>query len=126
MREDLLEAELASTTTPPIEHLERIFGDRFSKAELQAIRSEHTSADDSPALDEAGYSESLRARLAESQPLDKSQVAALGSVRAEAIREFLVDQAGIEAVRVRVRPDLVNVSATAGLIRSRLELTAGS
>jgi hypothetical protein len=51
-------------------------------------------------------------------------VAALAPARAEAIRAFLVDQAGIDPVRVSIAPEPKELEDSERWVRCQLELSA--
>jgi hypothetical protein len=93
----------------PLAVLEAMYAERASSAELDALRARHTTAGTAeavePALDEVAYRAALRGALIASQPVDDGTVAALAPARAEAIRAYLVDQAGLDPARVSVAPE---------------------
>jgi len=106
--------------------LEGIYTSRFSGAEMEALRTQHTSGADEPTLDEVAYRRALEAQLVGSQPIDESQIQALAPVRAEAIRSFLVDEAGVDPSRVSILPEPVSATTGEGRVRCRLGVTSGS
>ena len=121
-RQTAAEQSEATTDRTP---LETMFVERFSAADLESLRAQYTSAEDSE-LDDDSYTRVLRSRLVESQPVDEARVAVLGLARAEAISSFLQDQAGIGSARLGIRPKPTESPAMAGRVRTRLEVTADS
>jgi hypothetical protein len=112
LREELLAqgvTEEEFDTIIPLDKLESLYSSRHSAAEFDALRAQHTSAGDAegaePVLDEVAYRDGLREALIASQPVDPGMVAALAPARVEAIRAYLVEQAGLDPARVRVAPE---------------------
>jgi hypothetical protein len=66
----------------------------------------------------------MRESLVASQPLAEGAVAALAPARAEAIRAFLVDQAGLDPARVNIAPKPEVETGSERWVRCQLELTA--
>jgi hypothetical protein len=140
LREELLAqgvTEEEFDTIIPLEKLESPYSSRHSAAELDALRAQHTSAGTAegaePVLDEVAYRDALRESLVASQPIDDAALQALAPARAEAIRAYLVDQGGFDAVRVSVAPEAVMVEPDAketaateseNWVRCQLELAA--
>lgn len=98
---------------------------RSSDATVEALRAEPTSVE-GEAVDEVAYRKPLVANLLEAQSVDPTQVAALGPARAEAIRSFLVDQAGINTSRLALHPETTTASEGDHWVRCQLEVSAGS
>jgi hypothetical protein len=111
----------------PLELMESLYVERNSIAALDALRLQHTPAPAegaTPVLDEVAYRLAMRGALTASQPLADGAVAALASARAEAIRAFLVDQAGIDPARVSVAPEPDVLEGSESWVRCQLELSA--
>lgn len=124
LREAALASELGGQDTTA--DLETMYTSRFSSAETEALRTQHTSGAAEPALDEVAYRRALQAQLVETQPIDESQIQALASARAEAIRSFLVDKAGVDSTRVTILPEPASAATGEGRVQCRLGLTSGS
>jgi hypothetical protein len=75
-------------------------------------------------LDEVAYRLAMRETIIASQPLADGAVAALAPARAEAIRAYLVDQAGLATARVSIAPEPKVVEGSERWVRCQLELTA--
>ena len=102
-------------TAIPVDILTTMYQGRFSEAELNALEATNTTAPltaegevpKAGVLDEIAFRQEIRQALIDSQPVDSAQVQALGPVRAQAIRTFLVEQAGLEDDRVTVAAQTV-------------------
>ena len=111
----------------PLDVLESMYSDLRSAEELAALRAEHTAMpaeDEDALLDEVAYRATVQDALVASQPIDDGAVEALAVDRAEAIRSYLVDQGGLEAVRISVTPGAAPVEGSERWVRCRLELSA--
>ena len=124
-------------TIVPLETLESLYSSRVSAAEVDALRAQHTTPGEAegaePVFDEVAYRDDLHEALIASQPVDQATVAALAPARAEAIRGYLVDQAGLDPARVSVAPEATaeepekkETAATGSenWVRCKLELAA--
>jgi len=111
----------------PLAMLESIYAERNSAAGLDALRAQHTSAPAegaAPVLDEVAYRLAMREALVASQPLADGAIAALAPARAEAIRAFLVDQAGLDPARISIAPKTQVQTGSENWVRCQLELVA--
>jgi len=111
----------------PLELMESMYVERNSTAALDALRLQHTPAPAegaTPVLDEVAYRLAMRGALTASQPLADGAVAALASARAEAIRAFLVDQAGVDPARISIAPEPKLLEGSERWVRCQLELAA--
>jgi hypothetical protein len=141
LREELLAqgvTEEEFDTIIPLDKLESLYSSRHSAAEFDALQAQYTSAAEAegtePVFDEVAYRDGLREALIASQPVDPGMVAALAPARVEAIRAYLVEQAGLDPARVRVAPEPTveepeekETAATGSerWVRCKLELAAG-
>jgi hypothetical protein len=111
----------------PLEVLESMYSERASAAELDVLRAQHTPAPAegaTPVLDEVAYRLAVREALVASQPLDDGAIAALAPARAEAIRAFMVDQAGLDPARVSIAAEPQAQTGSGSWVRCQLELAA--
>jgi len=111
----------------PLEVLESMYSERYSAAELDALRARHTvaPADGGDAdLDELAYRGAIREALEASQPIDPAVVAGLASARAEAIRAYLVGAGGLDAARVSVATEPQVLTDSDRWVKCQLELAA--
>jgi hypothetical protein len=102
LAEGVTEEEL--DTIIPLGKMESTYQSRSSSAELDALRDRHTATSEAGDLvfDEVAYRSELREALVASQPIDQASVKDLAPQRAEQIRAYLVDQAGLDTARVEV------------------------
>ena len=103
MKAKLLEngvTEEQMTTVIPLDILTKIYRDHFSGEDLKALEATHTPP--SKDLDEVAFRQAVRQALTEAQPVNSTEVQALGPARAQAIRTFLVEQAQLDAGRVTI------------------------
>jgi hypothetical protein len=105
----------------PIRWLESRFEAQTSPSHAAMVRGRYMSEDGS--VDEQGLRAELLNELLAAQEVSDADVQALAPARAEAIRSFLVDQQGVDAASVVVRPDPVTVEDGEDKIRLRLSLT---
>ncbi|TNF74029.1 MAG: DUF748 domain-containing protein [Acidobacteria bacterium] len=112
-------------TAVAIERLEEMYRSQVSTTDLEALRQQYTTGTDEPQLDEPAYRAALVEGLIEVQPVDEDQVRALGPARAEVIRDYLVEQSGIEPARVSILPDTVDAATGEDRVRCRLSVDAG-
>jgi len=120
--------------TASVELLESLYRETLSGDELAALRSQHTTAAASgeegaggePTFDETSYYRDLKAALVAAQPVDPAEVRALGAARAEAVRFFLVDSAGIYPARIRIIEPVAVEPGDADWVRCRLDVDTGS
>jgi hypothetical protein len=105
----------------PIRWLESTFEAQTSPSHAAMVRGRYMSEDGS--VDEQGLRAELLNELLAAQEVSDADVQALAPARAEAIRSFLVDQQGVDAASVVVRPDPVTVEDGEDKIRLRLSLT---
>jgi len=106
MAQGVSEEEL--DTIIPLSKLENMYSSRLSKEEFDGLQERHTSMSSDGAeltFDEVAYRGDLREALIASQPTDEAVMQALGPARAEAIRAYLVEQAGLDPARVVVAPE---------------------
>jgi len=106
MAQGVSEEEL--DTIIPLSKLENMYSSRLSKEEFDGLQERHTSMSSDGAeltFDEVAYRGDLREALIASQPIDEAVMQALGPARAEAIRAYLVEQAGLDSARVVVAPE---------------------
>jgi hypothetical protein len=111
----------------PRDTLESLYVERNSAAALDALRAQHTAAPaegETPVLDEVAYRLAMREALVASQPLADGAIVALGTARTQAIRAFLVDQAGLDPARVSIAPKPQVQTGSEGWVRCQLELSA--
>lgn len=93
-----------------LEIVESVFQAHFSAADLHALRKPFASAEGqtaenppgSASIDEPAYRQALRQALLADVTVDPAHLQALGPQRAQAIRQFLVDHAGLGGNRVTV------------------------
>ncbi len=83
--------------------LTRLYRNHFSGEELKALTATHTPPGDE--LDEIAFRQAVTRALTEAQTVDPAEVQALGPARAQAIRQFLVEQAHLDAGRVTIEPE---------------------
>ncbi len=110
----------------PTAKLEKMYAAKSSGAELEAFREQHTSSTVDGALDEVAYREALRTGVVEAQPIDDSLVQALAPARADAIRAFLVDQAGVDPSRVKVLTETATIDTGEQRVSCRLAVAPGN
>jgi hypothetical protein len=110
----------------PIAKLEKMYAAQFSGAELQAVREQHVSSAEESNLYEVAYREALRVPVVETQAIDESQIQALAPARAEAIRSFLVEEAGLDPSRISILPEIAKVNTSEQRVSCRLSVTPGS
>jgi hypothetical protein len=113
-----------------LELFESMYRETASGEAIDALRAQNMTADESTGeqvLDETAYYRDLQAALIEAQPIDMAAVQALGAARAEAVRSYMVDTAGIDSGRVRV-VEPVAVEEGEGeddWVRCRLDIDTG-
>ncbi len=112
--------------------LETLYGESFSGAGLEALRATHMTQPETAeegaveaVLDETAYYRDLKAALVAAQPVDPTQLEALGAARTEAIRGQLVDEAGIDPARVEVLAPVAVEPEGGRWVRCRLDVSAG-
>ncbi|MEN8165127.1 MAG: hypothetical protein ABFS37_13435, partial [Acidobacteriota bacterium] len=91
------------TSVIPLDILTKTYRDHFSEDELKALEATHTLP--SKDLDEIAFRQAVRQALTDSQPVDATLVQALGPARAQAIRQFLVEQAQLDGDRITISPE---------------------
>ncbi len=92
---------------------------------LDAARAAHTAQgeDGKEQFDALAYTEALRARLIEAQPLGEAELAALAAARAENVRQAILDSNAELDSRIAVNePAAVDVDDNE---RVRMKLTLG-
>jgi len=120
-----MEGQLASQ-----ELFESMYRETASGEAIDGLRAQNMVTDASTGeqvLDETAYYRDLQAALIEAQPVDMAAVQALGEARAEAVRAYMVDTAGIDSGRVRV-VEAVAVEEGEGeddWVRCRLDIDTG-
>ncbi len=110
-------------TVIPIDILTKIYRDHFSGDELEALEATHTPP--STDLDEIAFRQAVNQALTEAQPVDETQVQALGPARAQAIRKFLVEKAQLDAGRVTIEPETSEQDNAGSWVTSLLVVEAG-
>jgi hypothetical protein len=111
----------------PLEILESMYAELLTAEGLAALRVTHTAAQAEgreAVVDEVAYRLAVREALVTSQPLADGAVTALASARAEAIRSFMVDQAGLDSARVSIAPEPQVQAGSEQWVRCQLELAA--
>ncbi len=114
-------------TVVPLAKLEGMYSSRLSDEQLDELQTRFTStASDGaePVFDETAYRRALNDALVASQPVVEGAVAALAPARAEAVRAYLVDQAGLEPARVTIAAGPTIVTGSESWVRCRLVLSA--
>ena len=118
-------ASVDEGASPSLELLESLYREMVGGADLEALRAHHmTSADGTSeaVLDETAFYLDLKAALVAAQPLDPTELQALGATRSEAVRALLVDEAGIDPSRVRILPPLAVEPSGDEWVRCRLDV----
>jgi hypothetical protein len=109
--------------------LESLYLESATAEELERLRTAHTTvtgaAGEEPTLDETGYYRELRDLMIAAQTVDEEALRRLGAARAQAIRALLVDDAGVDAARVRVAEPLAVKPTGEDWVRVQLEVLAG-
>jgi hypothetical protein len=129
LKEIAFEARMEGQQASP-ELFESMYRETASGDALDTLRAQNMTADESTGeqvLDETAYYRDLKAALIAAQPVDPAQVNALGAARAEAVRAYMVDTAGIDSGRVRV-VEAVAVEEGEGeddWVRCRLDIDTG-
>jgi hypothetical protein len=116
--EDRLASEgmdVADLETGELTRLQEMYRSQVDGADLEALRAQYPS-------DEAAYRAALLEQVIGAQVVDESETNALAAARAEAIRAYLVDQAGVEASRVVVLTESRTVTDSDKWVRCQLSL----
>ncbi len=115
-----------------LEVIEQLFSESDSSAEplqsLEALRIEHTtpgSEESGPSFDALAYTEALRRRLIDAQPVAMDELVALAAERAAAVREAIAAADPVAASRVRTGEPMPAESADGPDIRMQVQLAAG-
>jgi hypothetical protein len=115
-------------TIIPIETLERLYVATVAGASSDALRAIHMQAPEAEGaeatLDEPAYRQDMRDTITAAQPVDQLTVNALASQRAEAIRAYLVEQGGLDAVRVTIAAEPSSEPVEGNWVRCELEIAA--
>ncbi len=123
--EDQLGSEgigIAELKTGELSSLEKWVRSKAPGSDVDGIRARYTSGTELPTLDEPAYRTALLDELIAAQAIDEAQVPSLAGARAEAIRSYLVDTAGVDTARVEVRPEPVTVNEGEDPVRCQLML----
>ena len=129
LKEIAFEAQMEGQQVSP-ELFESMYREVASGEAIDALRAKNMTTEESTgeqSLDETAYYRDLQAALIEAQPVDMAAVQALGEARAEAVRAYMVDTAGIDSGRVRV-VEAVAVEEGEGeddWVRCRLDIDTG-
>ncbi len=116
--------------TASLELLEALYLENTTGEQLAALRAQYTTVppegeEAPPVLDETAYYRDLRGALIDAQPVDPAVVQALGPARAEVIRAFLVDEAGLASSQVQILDAVALEPSGDGWVRCRLDVGAG-
>ena len=123
--EDQLASEGMDVTdleTGELERLEEMYRSQVDGADLEALRAQYASDTDGATLDEVAYRAALLDQVIAAQVVDETETEALAAARAEAIRAYLVDQAGVDASRVVVQTETATVTDSDKWVRCQLAL----
>ena len=136
--EALVAERLAATEDAPdeqeltasLELLEALYLENATDEQLAELRAQYTTlppeGDEAPAiLDDTAYYRDLRGALIDARPVDPVTVQALGPARAEVIRAFLVDEAGLAPSQVQVLDAVAAEPGGDEWVRCRLDVAAG-
>ncbi|MBD3871739.1 MAG: DUF748 domain-containing protein, partial [Acidobacteria bacterium] len=129
LKEIALEAQMGGQQASR-ELFESMYREIASGDALETLRAQNMTADESTGeqvLDETAYYRDLQAALIEAQPIDMAAVQALGGARAEAVRSYMVDTAGIDSGRVRVEEPVAMEEGEGedDWVRCRLDIDTG-
>lgn len=94
-------------------------------AALQAEYSARREGSDAPVLDETRYIEALRAALLELQVIEPQDFRLLAMERAAAVRNYLVDNGGLDAARIMLAEPDEAPREDENLVYLKLELDVG-
>jgi hypothetical protein len=139
-----LAASGRATNKEELKILEAMVKDQFGKEELRTLRTrfEQAAAEKdrvkesgasepvegvaaSSGVDQGDYRTALRSRLVQAEPLSEAELTQLGSARAPAVKDALVQKGNLPADRILVgEPEAVD-QVVDDLIRARLNLTGG-
>jgi len=115
-----------------LELLESLYTEIVADGDLEALRAQHMNTAEGSAegtaetvLDETAYYRELKAALVAAQTVDPGQLQDLGAARTETIRALLVDEVGIDPLRVQVLPTVAVEPSGGKWVRCRLDVTAG-
>jgi len=114
--------DIAELKTGELSSLEKRVRNKAPGSDVDSIRARYTSGTEEPTLDEPAYRTALLDELIAAQAIDEVQVQSLAGARAEAIRSYLVDTAGVDTARVEVRPEPVTVNEGEDPVRCQLVL----
>ncbi len=114
--------DIAELKTGELSSLEKRVRNTAPGSDVDSIRARYTSGTEEPTLDEPAYRRALLDELIAAQAIDEVQVQSLAGARAEAIRSYLVDTAGVDTARVEVRPEPVTVNEGEDPVRCQLVL----
>ena len=104
LKEAAFEAQVAEQQASP-ELFESMYRETASSEAIDALRAQNTTTEESSGeqtLDETAYYRDLRVALIEAQPVDTAAVQALGEARAEAVRSYMIDTAGVAPAGIRI------------------------
>ena len=124
LKEAAFEAQVAEEQPSP-ELFESMYRETASGEAIDGLRAQNMVTDASTGehvLDETAYYRDLQAALIEAQPIDMAAVQALGEARAEAVRAYMVDTAGVDSGRVRVVEAVAVEPGDADWVRCRLDV----
>lgn len=94
-------------------------------AALQARHTATPQGSDKPVLDETAYLEALREALLEQQVVDAQDLRLLGMERAASVRNYLVENGGMDAARITLAEPGEAPRADDNLVFLKLALDAG-
>jgi hypothetical protein len=132
LRRAALEGQLASEgvgiaelETGDLGRLETMVKNQAAGSDLDALRAQFTTGTEESTLDEAAYRTALVDELIAAQGIDEAEAQSLAANRAQAIRAYLVDQAGVDASRVVVLTETATVTDSDQWVRCQLSLQEG-
>ena len=114
--------DLVDLETGELASLEKMVRSQAEGTDIEVLRARHSSGTEDGSLDEAAYRSALIDQLVAAQSFDEARLQALAPARAEAIRAYLVDTAGLEAARVEVVSETVTVEDSDTWVRCQLKL----